>query len=120
MSQATTPWTIAEAHRILDLFEDDYIIYNVTDWNEQDTLRIQSVLSMWEPSTVKTHTANGKTIIVRHPEKNLLTSPNAIHVFTKDLGTDVTIPDGETIESFIQMYLNDIFCTEAKSELGKQ
>lgn len=114
MSQTQRPWTIAEAHRILDLWEDDYIIYNVTEWEEQEIFHIHSVLSSWEPSIVKTMSENGKTIIVRYPETSVL--PKTIHIFTKDLGTDVTIPDGETVESFIQMYVNDTFCKEDSEE----
>lgn len=32
--------------------------------------------------------------------------PKHIHVLTKDMGKKITIPNGETIEDFTQMYLN--------------
>lgn len=99
----STPWTIAEAHRILDLWENDYIIYNVTEWKEQETFHIHSVLSSWKPSEVKTFCDKGKTIIVRYPESTV--PPKAIHLFTKEVGTDVTIPEGQTVDDFIEMYL---------------
>ena len=104
MDQNKMTWTMLEINRILDLWEDDYIIYNVTDWEEHEISYIRSKLMSWGEYDNNTNTLsqNGKTLIIRYPESGL---SNMIHVFTKDFGSDSKIPIGETIHDFIKFYV---------------
>lgn len=97
-------WTLWELPRILDLYEHEYIIYDVSDWNEEDAVRVYNMLLNrveYDGSSVEKFNKVNTNIIVRHPTG----VPTEIHVLTRDRGTKVTIPEGKKIEDFIEMYL---------------
>lgn len=100
-------WTICEFPRILEMYEDEYIIYDVSNWSSENTKMIlDKLLNLAEldGSTVQQKDNNSKSIIIRYttsPE-----TPKHIHLFTEDTGVKITIPEDQTIEDFIRMYLD--------------
>lgn len=100
-------WTLLELPRIVDLYDKEYIIYDVSDWTEEDATRAYRMLENrveHDGSSVKTISRNNVKIIVRYPH---LPIPKDIHVLTKNKGTKVTIPEGKTIEDFLEIYFED-------------
>ncbi len=98
-------WTLYELPRIVELYEDEYIIYDVSDWNDEDVAKAYSMLmnrKEYDGSSVKKINNNRSNIIVRYP---ICVSPKEIHVLTRNQGTKITIPEGKNIEDFIKMYL---------------
>lgn len=97
-------WTLYELPRIIELYENEYMIYDITNWTDDDACRVYDVLlhyAKYDGSTIKKITQDDKTIIVRY----IMPIPKHIHVLTRDMGTKITIPDGKTVEDFIEMYL---------------
>lgn len=98
-------WTLLELPRIVELYEDEYIIYDVSDWNDEDVAKAYNMLMNYmeyDGSSVKKINNNGRNIIVRYP---IGVNPKEIHVLTRNQGTKITIPEGKNIEEFIKMYL---------------
>jgi len=101
----TDMWTLLELPRIIELYEDEYIIYDVSDWNDEDVVKAYNMLMNsveYDGSSVKKINNNNSSIIVRYP---IGVTPKEIHVLTRSQGTKITIPEGKNIEDFIKMYL---------------
>lgn len=96
-------WTLLELPRIVDLYEDEYIIYDVSDWKDEDAVKVYNMLINrveYDGSSVEKKNKDNINIIIRYPKG----VPKEIHVLTRNQGTRILIPEGKTIDDFIEMY----------------
>lgn len=101
-------WTIWEFPRILEMYDEEYIIYDISDWKTEDANMIHEMFLNridYDGSTVVKKENGQKCILIRYVAQGI--TPKYIHVFTKDKGSKIVIPEDETIETFIQMYMEE-------------